>query len=46
VLAQSTGKPLKLIPDAQLKATHREWMQVLEFQATKHFEALMRVNGL
>ena len=46
VLAMSTGKPLEIIPDDQLKSTHREWMQVLEYQATKHFEALMRVNGL
>ena len=42
----STGKPLKLIPEPQLKATHREWMQVLDMQASKHFETLMRINGL
>lgn len=46
VLAMSTGKPLKLIPEPQLKATHREWMQVLDMQASKHFETLMRINGL
>ena len=46
VLAQSTGLPLKIIPDEQARQTAREWMQVLEYQATKHFEALMRMNGL
>jgi ribulose-5-phosphate 4-epimerase/fuculose-1-phosphate aldolase len=46
ILAQSTGLPLKIIPDEQARQTAREWMQVLEYQATKHFEALMRLNGL
>lgn len=46
VLAQSTGLPLKIIPEEQARQTAREWMQVLEYQATKHFEALMRLNGL
>jgi ribulose-5-phosphate 4-epimerase/fuculose-1-phosphate aldolase len=46
VLAMSTGRPLKPIAEPMLKATHREWMQVLEPQANQHFEALMRINGL
>ena len=46
ILALSTGLPLKLIPEAQQKQTAREWMQVLDYQASKHFEALMRLHGL
>jgi len=46
ILAMSTGKPLAIIPDEQLRETARQYMQVVEFQAEKHFEALMRVNGL
>jgi len=46
VLAMSTGKPLEIIPEPQLKETARQYMQLIEFQATKHFEALMRVNRL
>src|SRR3712207_694673 len=46
VLAMSTGRPLKLIPDQALRETARQYMQVLEFQAEKHFETLMRVEGL
>jgi len=46
ILAQSTGKPLKIIPDTQAKETARSWMQALDYQANKHFEALMRVHGL
>ena len=30
----------------QVKETARQYMQVIDFQAQKHFEALMRVNGL
>ena len=29
-----------------LRETARQYMQVIEFQAEKHFEALMRVEGL
>ena len=46
ILALSTGLPLKIIPEAQQKQTAREWMQVLDYQASKHFEALMRLHGL
>ncbi len=46
ILAQSTGQPLKIIPEEQQKQTAREWMQVLDYQANKHFEALMRTHGL
>lgn len=42
----STGRPLKLIPEKELRETARQGMQVLEHQAEKHFEALMRVEGL
>jgi ribulose-5-phosphate 4-epimerase/fuculose-1-phosphate aldolase len=45
VLAQSSGKPLKIMSDEQVKDTARSWMQVLEYQAVKHFNALMRVHG-
>lgn len=46
ILALSTGLPLKIIPEAQQKQTAREWMQVLDYQANKHFDALMRLHGL
>lgn len=46
ILAMSTGKPLKIIADEQARQTAREWMQVLDYQANKHFEALMRLHGL
>lgn len=46
VLAMSTGRPLALIPDDQLRETARQYMQVVDFQAHKHFEALMRISGL
>lgn len=46
VLAMSTGKPLAIIPEPQVRDTARQFMQVLEFQAIKHFEALMRINHL
>lgn len=46
VLAMSTGKPLKLIPQPEIEATAREWRQVLVYQAEKHFEALMRMEGV
>jgi ribulose-5-phosphate 4-epimerase/fuculose-1-phosphate aldolase len=45
VLAMSTGRPLAVIPEPQLRETARQYMQVLEFQAIKHFESLMRING-
>lgn len=45
VLAMSTGRSLKIIPEPQLRETARQYMQLLEFQADKHFEALMRVHG-
>lgn len=46
ILAQSTGLKLKIIPPDQQQQTAREWMQVLDYQATRHFEALMRLHGL
>ena len=46
VLAMSTGLPLQIMPEDQVRETARQYMQVLDFQALKHFEALMRVNGL
>jgi ribulose-5-phosphate 4-epimerase/fuculose-1-phosphate aldolase len=46
VLALSTGLPLKLIPDALVEQTAREWRQVLVYQAEKHFAALLRMEGL
>ncbi len=46
VLAMSTGRPLDLLPEDQVKETARQYMQIIDFQAQKHFQALMRVNGL
>lgn len=46
VLAMSTGLPLAIIPDEQVKETARQYMQLLDVQADKHFAALMRINGL
>ena len=42
----STGRPLKLIPQAEIDATAREWRQVLVYQSEKHFEALKRMAGV
>jgi ribulose-5-phosphate 4-epimerase/fuculose-1-phosphate aldolase len=46
VLAMSTGLPLEIMDDAQVKDTARQYMQVIEFQARQHFDALMRINRL
>lgn len=46
VLAQSTGKPLKIIPDDVVRETSRQFMQVFEVQAIAHFNAMRRVIGL
>jgi ribulose-5-phosphate 4-epimerase/fuculose-1-phosphate aldolase len=46
VLAMSTGRPLVLISPAMVEQTAAEWRQVLTHQAEKHFEALLRMNGL
>ena len=46
VLAMSTGLALEIMPDVQVRETARQYMQVLDYQAKKHFEALRRVNGL
>ena len=46
ILAQSTGLPLAILPQEQIASTHREMMQVLEFQAERHFAALMRTIGV
>ena len=46
VIAESSGKPLKIIPEAMVRETSRQIMQQLEWSAAKHFEALMRANGL
>ena len=45
-IAQSSGKPLKLMPEEMVRATNRQMMQQLDWAATKHFDALMRINGL
>lgn len=42
VLAMSTGRPLAILSDEMVRETHREMMQVFEFQAEKHFSALQR----
>ncbi len=46
VLAMSTGKPLEIMADEQVRDTARQFMQLIDFQAQKHFQALMRINGL
>jgi ribulose-5-phosphate 4-epimerase/fuculose-1-phosphate aldolase len=46
VLAMSTGRPLKLIPQQMVESTAHEWMAILDQQARLHFEALMRINNL
>jgi ribulose-5-phosphate 4-epimerase/fuculose-1-phosphate aldolase len=46
LIAESSGKPLKIIPEAMVRETSRQIMQQLEWSAAKHFEALMRANGL
>ena len=43
VLAQSTGLPLKLIPEEMLKLTSEQFQRDFEVYATKHFEALKRL---
>lgn len=46
IIAESSGKPLKIIPEAMVRETNRQIMQQLEWSAAKHFSALMRANGL
>lgn len=46
VIAQSSGRPLKILPDSVIKETHRQYMQQLDWMADKHFSALMRLHGL
>lgn len=46
VIAQSSGKTLKLIPEALVRETNRQMMQQLDWAAEKHFTALMRMHGL
>ncbi|MGE3914106.1 MAG: aldolase [Hyphomicrobiaceae bacterium] len=46
VLAMSTGQPLEIMSEAQVADTARQFMQLIDVQADKHFQALMRVNGL
>jgi ribulose-5-phosphate 4-epimerase/fuculose-1-phosphate aldolase len=46
VIAQSSGKPLKLIPEDVVKETQRQFMQQIDWAAAKHFNALMRLHEL
>jgi ribulose-5-phosphate 4-epimerase/fuculose-1-phosphate aldolase len=46
VLAQSSSKPLKQLPDDVVKETSRQFMEQLDWVAGKHFSALMRLHGL
>ncbi|MGL5737029.1 MAG: aldolase/adducin, partial [Beijerinckiaceae bacterium] len=46
VLAASMGMPLKIIPDAMIEQTAREWRQVMAYQADRHFEAMIRMHAL
>lgn len=43
VLAQSTGLPLKLIPDAVVELTAKQFQADFEVYSKKHFEALKRL---
>ena len=45
VLAQSTGLPLKLIPEPVLTETWHQFQQIGPETAVAHFAAQMRVNG-
>lgn len=44
VLAQSTGLPLKIIPDAQVRETQRQIEQIRPVLAEAHFKALLRTH--
>ncbi|MEM9356704.1 MAG: aldolase [Pseudomonadota bacterium] len=46
VIAQSSGKPLKILPEKVIRETNRQMMQQLDWSAEKHFDALMRMHGL
>jgi ribulose-5-phosphate 4-epimerase/fuculose-1-phosphate aldolase len=46
VLAMSSGRPLETMTDEQVEDTARQYRQLMDFMAHKHFEALMRINGL
>lgn len=46
VIAQSSGKPLKILPDNVVRETNRQIMQQLDWSADQHFTALMRLHGL
>ena len=45
VLAMSTGLPLEIMPEDQVAETSRQYMQLIDYMAEKHFTALMRING-
>ena len=46
VIAQSSGKPLKILPDQVIRETHQQFLRQLDWSAEKHFGALMRMHGL
>ncbi len=46
VIAQSSGKPLNILPEAIVLETQRQYMQQMEWSANKHFAALMAAHGL
>ena len=46
LLAQSTGLPLKIIPDEVVAETYRQLEQVRTHVADVHFQTLLRANGL
>lgn len=43
IIAQSTGMPLKIIPEEVVKLTNAQFQKDFEHYATKHFEALKRL---
>lgn len=46
LIAQSSGLPLKILPDETIAETRRQIEQIRAPSAQQHFTALMRANGL
>ncbi|XWN31740.1 MAG: aldolase [Devosia sp.] len=44
VIAQSTGRPLSIMPEAAVDHTARQMRQVMKVQAEEHFKVLKRLN--
>lgn len=44
ILAESTGRPLKIMSEAQVESTARQFRQVMQVSAEEHFLALKRLH--